>query len=172
MNRAETSKVVLMLSATLQQQNGGAVGDTDGLISGWHLVLEPVPYAEAEQAVRAYLRTEKWFPAPSELLAVVAHGAPTPYAGWQQALDHLRASQPPNLREFAGHEFVRQAVKAVGGWSHLRNAERPDREREAFLAAYAEVLAAAVRDVADPAQAVEAGGRIRQMAVTRTASAS
>lgn len=146
MNRNETAKIVFLLSASLQNRNA-TVGDTDAMVSGWHLVLADCPYDAALAAAREWLRTERWFPAPADIDGLVrraALGAPEPWAAWEQAM-----VRPEGGR----HPLVRQALKAVGGAYTLGQSSRLDKDRDAFLAAYAEATAAARRTVFDPAPA-------------------
>lgn len=138
MTRSETSKIVFMLAATLQHQSG-SIGDVESLVAGWHLALEDVDYPDAEAAVRVYLRTGKWFPAPSEIRNLVAKrvlNLPDAPDAWTMVLRHLRDYHPVNAHPFDGPEAVKLAVAAMGGFHTLRMSEHPEKDRDQFMRVY------------------------------------
>lgn len=133
MNRSETARL-LAIARTVHPTHPV----TEDTVVAYHLLVGDLPYAAAEDALRAALRTSPFFPKPNELVEAVAARTgflPSETDAWRAVLDHLRGPQRP----FAGPKPVEEAVKAIGGFYVLRTSQRPDADRKAFGEAYPEI---------------------------------
>ncbi len=102
--------------------------------------LVDLEFSVAEQAVEQIRRTATFFPAIAEIRNAAAEillGAPSPIIGWKQA----------SSRGAERHPLVGEARRIVGDdWTW--RTESTGKLRGAFMAAYAEVRAEAIRSLA------------------------
>jgi hypothetical protein len=156
MNKQETAAVLRVLRAFWQD-----VKVTDDLLMGWTWAFEDVSYPVAEDAAKRWIKTQKWFPKPAELLEIIGvqSVAPNliPEAAWAEVLKEARRVGgnrlplyqggkiiPPPTREFS-HPAIEQAVEAVG-WKAI--CLTPEEERSYLQHRFTETLKALIkRDV-------------------------
>lgn len=159
MTKSECAKLIAVLLATYPSADPPSV---PALTAAWEMSLGDVPYPAAEAAIRAYVKTGRFFPTPAEIRGLVAsRGGIVPDAGdaWAMVRRHLRETNTVTGGMFAGPEPVRQAVEAIGGWWRLRMSETPEADRAAFGRVYEVYRQRAIADVdfGEALAAIEAG---------------
>jgi hypothetical protein len=131
----------LLLVVTARYPTSKIVQQDEALtVKAWHMTLADVPYEAAERALAQWFKSEKWAPDPSELRSVVAGeilGLPEVEEAWGIARGAISAYYPGFNVKLDMPDPVRQAINSIGGLHALKMSERPDKDRDAFMRAYA-----------------------------------
>jgi hypothetical protein len=121
MTIAETARLIAILKMAwpahpIEAEQGAAV---------YHRALADIPFELAERAVDEWLRTGKFFPAPSEIreLALRAGvGLPAAEIAWQEAQRVVGGYRPGDPAPLWSSRVLEEAVNAVG-WSAIKACE-------------------------------------------------
>lgn len=137
---------------------------TDDLVNGWTWAMEDVSFPVAEDAAKRWIKTQKWFPKPAELLEIVGvqQVAPNliPEAAWAEVLKEARrvgvnrlplyrngeVVEPPTC-EFS-HPVIKQAVQSIG-WKAICLTPEEERSylRDSFVKTLKALLNREIRNV-------------------------
>lgn len=158
MTIAETARLIAILKMAwpahpLEPETGGPV---------YHRALADIPFDLAERAVDEWLRTGKFFPAPSEIreLALRAGvGLPAAEIAWQEAQRVIGGYRPGDPAPRWSSKVLEEAVAAVG-WTAIKmcEADQLGTLRAQFRDTYNALLKRVTADDAREALA-EADGR-------------
>jgi hypothetical protein len=146
---------------------------TDDLVNGWTWAMEDVSFPVAEDAAKRWIKTQKWFPKPAELLEIIGvqQVAPNliPEAAWAEVLREARRVGvnrlplyrggevvPPPEREFS-HPAIAQAVDSIG-WKAI--CLTPEEERSYLQHRFTETLKALIKREVRNVQIGETGPAI------------
>lgn len=134
MTRDEVAKLLAILHVAWPQ---ATVGDAGGQVTAYHLALADVPYPAGEAAVAGWLKTGRFFPAPSELreLAAEALGvAPGIDQAWSEVVGAIRSVGVYGQPRFS-HPLIAETVRRIG-WRTLCGSENLAADREWFARLY------------------------------------
>lgn len=121
MTIAETARLIAILKMAwpahpIEAEQGAAV---------YHRALADIPFDLAERAIDEWLRTGKFFPAPSEIreLALRAGvGLPAAEIAWQEAQRVIGGYRPGDPAPLWSSRVLEETVNAVG-WSAIKACE-------------------------------------------------
>ena len=163
MTRDETARLVAICLATWTTH---PVANVDALVTAWELALGDVPYPAAEAALGTYLREGRFFPAPTEIRALVldATGAfPSGGDAWRMVLRRIRGTYPGQpAPPWEVPPAVKETVDQMGGIHALRMSEHPGADEARFLKLYEQNRLQTARE-ADVAAVLE-GARVPALA--------
>lgn len=144
MNRNETMTMLGVLKM-LDRQNRVTLDDIT--IDIWASLLDDIPAPAAMEAVKHYMRTAKWFPAPSEIRDLVYQrvcGIPTEEEARKQIERSMRENYPGMPAKYTPDQIVLDAVREIGG-VHVFRVSQSERETadlwKRFTAKYQDIRA-------------------------------
>lgn len=115
---------------------------TDEMITGWHIMLEDMPYELAEQALKAVLSKNRFFPSIAEIreeAAAIARPMPTAAEAWEEVnKERQRVGWSFIKKPEFSDELIERTVEAFG-WDGLCASENIDVARGQFLKLYREL---------------------------------
>ncbi len=115
MNRNET---ISLLTALKMLDRQDRVTLDDVTIDLWSSLLHDIPAAAGMDAVKRWMLTSKWFPAPVEIRDLVfAHvcGLPTVETARRQIEQAMRQNYPGMPAKYTPDRIVLEAAREVGG---------------------------------------------------------
>lgn len=135
MNEAEAAKMVAILQAHEPKHP-----TTPATITMWAWAFEDVPYPAAMIGVRAWVKTRKWFPFPTELRGLIAEqltGLPATDTAWGLVQERMRATYPGQpAPPWEVHRIVIEATERLGGVGALRMSNQPAKDQDRFSELY------------------------------------
>lgn len=149
MTDTEAAKLVTIAVAACPTQ-GGKMGDKQirDMAAAWFMLLEDISYADGSAALKRWLATSHWLPAPSQLRAIVAeakHGRRRPGAdAWGDVLSEVGRTGRYRQPVFTD-PVVARCVDALG-WVRLCDSENAIADRARFVELYDRLAAADAED--------------------------
>jgi hypothetical protein len=118
------------------------------MIKAWAMLLEDLESAAVMAALKRYLATSHWLPAPAQIRALVAeakHGRRRPGAdAWEDVRKAIGAVGRYRTPAFTD-PLVARAVSALG-WRELCDSENSTSDRARFVELYDQYASSAVED--------------------------
>lgn len=134
MTLTETAELIAMLKTRYPRSTWAA--DAVLEVKMWHMSIGDIPLEHVLTVLPNLLQTSEFPPDPSVIRSVVfaASGVgPEPEVAWGHVQECLR-----HTIEYAALPApIKTAIKDIGGMHNLRNSERPQFDRKAFIDAYA-----------------------------------
>lgn len=113
-------------------------------------ILADIPVDALRAATLDLIAESKWFPTAAEIrerafaLMTEQTAELDAYSAWAQALDFVREGRGHPIisqaREWDIPPLIEQAVRQVGGWQHLAQADNVAADRARFLESYGRAL--------------------------------
>jgi len=139
----------------------------DGTVDIYEEYLADVPDEDLRLAVNEVIATAKFFPRVAEIrekaveIRLRREGVPHPADAWAEVQREIRAKGFYEKPEFS-HPMVREAMLAVGGWTHLTGPDDPNMEtvRAQYLRIYDSMVSRLKHDrrlLPDTRRWIEAG---------------
>ncbi len=149
MNETEAQHAIaLALAACPQHALKLGRDDVKAMARTWAMLLEDLSSVEVTAALKRYLATNKWLPAPSDLRAIAAEakaGRQRPGGeAWGDVLKAIGRFGQYRVPEFSD-PLVARAVRAFG-WRELCQSENQTADRARFVELYAQIAKAAAED--------------------------
>lgn len=149
MTESEARTLVAIAVAACPTQ-GGKMGRDQIAAMGaaWTMLLEDIEYAEGVAALKRWLATSHWLPAPAQIRAIVAeakHGRRRPGGdAWGDVLSEVGRTGRYRSPRFAD-PIVARAVDALG-WVQICDSENVIADRARFVELYDRLAAADAED--------------------------
>lgn len=149
MTEVEAAKLVTVAVASCPTQ-GGRMGEKqiEDMAAAWAMLLEDIDYADGSAALKRWLATSHWLPAPSQLRAIVAeakHGRKRPGGdAWGDVLAEVGRTGRYRQPRFAD-PLVARAVDALG-WMQICDSENAIADRARFVELYDRLASADAED--------------------------
>lgn len=149
MTETEARKLVAVAVAACPTQ-GGRMGKDQiaDMGTAWAMLLEDIDYAEAGAALKRYLATSHWLPAPAQIRAIVSearHGRRRPGGdAWGDVLSEVGRTGRYRSPTFAD-PIVARAIDALG-WLAICDSENQHADRARFIELYDRLAAAEAED--------------------------
>lgn len=149
MTEPEARKLVAVAVASCPTQ-GGRMGKDQVADMGtaWAMLLEDIEYADGAAALKRWLATSHWLPAPAQIRTIVAeakHGRRRPGGdAWGDVLAEVGRTGRYRNPRFAD-PLVARAVDAFG-WVNICDSENQHADRARFVELYDRLAAAEAED--------------------------
>jgi hypothetical protein len=120
MNREQTAAVLAILRTVWQNEE-----ITTERITAYHWAFDHMDYQVVEDACKRWIKTNRFFPKPAELLELIAEQtvAPNivPETAWAEVMQEIGRVGVAGIPSFS-HPLIAEAVEAVG-WYEIGMAE-------------------------------------------------
>jgi hypothetical protein len=148
-NETEAKQAVaIALAACPQHALKISLDEVRLMVKAWTMLLEDLSSSEVMAALKRYLATNKWLPAPADIRAIAAeakHGRQRPGSdAWEDVRKAIGTVGSYRLPTFVD-PLVARAVAALG-WRELCASENPTADRARFVELYQQYARAAAED--------------------------
>jgi hypothetical protein len=149
MTESEARKLVAVAVAACPTQ-GGKMGRDQiaDMGTAWTMLLEDIDYADGSAALKRWLATSHWLPAPAQIRTIVSeakHGRRRPGGdAWGDVLSEVGRTGRYRSPKFAD-PVVARAVDALG-WVNICDSENQHADRARFVELYDRLAAMVAED--------------------------
>lgn len=133
MSTEELTRLLAVIKARYPRANWGE--DEDLTIMTWNMTIGDIPLEHVMKVLPGLMRASEFPPDPAAICSAVfsASGQGVdPNVAWGRVQDWLNGG----VEFIALPGLIRIAVRDIGGTHNLRNSQRPDNDRRAFIDAY------------------------------------
>lgn len=150
MTESEARKLVAVAVAACPTQ-GGRMGRDQiaDMGTAWTMLLEDISYEDGSAALKRWLATSHWLPAPAQIRTIVSeakHGRRRPGGdAWGDVLSEVGRTGRYRRPQFTD-PLVARAVEALG-WVQICDSENAIADRARFVELYDRLAAHAAEDI-------------------------